>query len=242
MKQFICLVAIIAIAYGKNSVSQTTQKFSATANAKQHGTVSVEWDNGPSFRQKKTSLATVEMVDNNVLGAQLENSGDIHQSQETAKMMFELKTAITQIVGDIQRKIGDLRSEIDWVGAVKNVMLDFHTKVQMTKDAIKHKKKKLKKLLKKKRQLENLVLQLQLEEKMAEAKRDLSTLNTALRGVQEKKEGFLINHAEVNATVAAITDELKKLNGGTMPDFDKTASTDSATNTDSASASSVLPG
>lgn len=144
-------------------------------------------------------------------------SGDVIQTEQAAASLFRLKSAITQIKGDIMRKSSDLRSEADWVAAVKQIVNQFQDKVNRTKAAIVDKKTRLKTLLKKKRGLENLLLQLKLEEKLSEAKHDMSTLQTALRGVSQKKNNFNTNKIQVQQTVDQIKAELMALNGGILP-------------------------
>lgn len=223
MKFVSVIVALIVVVSAKSTIKstksaiQTTHKIESTAKAHSASKTEVEWINGPQFRStggSRATLATLEMVD----AASEAGAGDIIQTQQAERAMFMLKSAITQIKGDIMRKSSDLRSEAEWVAAVKQVMIQFETKVNKTKAAIADKKTKLKKLLKKKRQLENLLLQLKLEMKLTEARKDMSHLQTALRGVALKKDNFNTNKKQVQQTVDQIKNELKALNGGTLPE------------------------
>lgn len=208
MKTVAVLFAIACVALAKGTVTK-----SKIATSK--GKVAVEWiQNTPQFRSR-TSLATVEMVDSGA--TTYEGMGDAVQASAEEKALFKLKSAIIQIKGDIVRKVGDLRSEANWVSEVKVITTQFREKITKTKAAIQDKKILLKALLKKKRQLENLLLQLKLQAKLNEAKTDLGSLQTALRSVAEKKATFAINSQEVQKTVDEITSEIKLLNGGVMP-------------------------
>lgn len=221
MKSISVIVALIVLVSARSAITsakssvQVRSKSESFAAARAAEKTEVEWINGPQFRstgQSQTSLATMEMVDSE------SGTGDIIQTKQAEKAMFMLKSAITQIKGDIMRKSSDLRSEADWVAAVKGVMIQFELKVNKTKAAITDKKTKLKRLLKKKRQLENLLLQIKLEMKLAEARKDMSHLTTALRGVALKKSNFNTNKKQVQQTVDQIKAEIKTLNGGTLPD------------------------
>lgn len=193
-----CVLVLCAVAaFARNSVSNTV--------------TSERWITGtPRFRS--TNMETVSVDAEQTASAKF-GTGDKALDEE----LFKLSAAITQIKGDIMRKSSDVRSEADWVGQVKTITTKFRQKVEKVKTHIDIKKQSLKDLLKKKRQMENLLLQTRLEAKLSEAKEDLSSLTTALSTVAMKKDNFAKNQAEVEATVAAINAQIATLKGGAAP-------------------------
>jgi chromosome segregation ATPase len=165
----------------------------------------------------KTTLATVEMVDSTVSDQDQLAAMTASASSQEEKDLFKLKSAIIQIKGDIVRKVGDLKAEANWVEKVKVIITGIREKVTNVRAAVERKKVDLKNLLTKKRQLENLLLQLKLKAKLSEAKRDLGSLTSALSSVAEKKATFATTENEVKANVASIVNQLKILNGGVLP-------------------------
>lgn len=150
MKSISVIVALIVLVSARSAITsakssvQVRSKSESFAAARAAEKTEVEWINGPQFRstgQSQTSLATMEMVDSE------SGTGDIIQTKQAEKAMFMLKSAITQIKGDIMRKSSDLRSEADWVAAVKGVMIQFELKVNKTKAAITDKKNQIEKTL-----------------------------------------------------------------------------------------------
>lgn len=249
MRTFIIL-ALIAVGCARSTKVQTE------AHAKAAAQTEIEWINVPQFRSSSSAASStvvsqtsaseaeasaVEMVD----AYQGEDSGaasrDVHDTAEAAYEMFKLRAAIIQIKGDIMRKISDLRSSASWVAAVKIITNQFQMKVNNTRAAIHEKKHKLKKLLKKKRQLENLLLQLRLEAKLDEARTDMASLSSALHGVANKKSRFDKNRQQVQDTVQKIKQQLMILNGGSMPDITDATNT-SWTDTSSQSGSATGSG
>jgi chromosome segregation ATPase len=203
MKAVFIVLVMACAAMAKSQIEATSHSKATTAKA------DVEWVGAlPEFRSMRATTGTVEFEE--------ERSRDVVQTDEAQEAMFKLKHAIIQIKGDIARKVDDLQSEMAWVQQVKIIIVNFETKINNTKAAILTKKEKLKTLLKKKRQLENLLLQLKLQTKLMEAGKDMASLKTALRSVAEKKKDFQKNADEVHATVAAITQELMTLNGGAL--------------------------
>jgi len=109
----------------------------------------------PRFRETASmNMGTVAYEDQEIKAAASTAAGG--QQEE----LFKLKSAIIQIKGDIVRKSNDLQGEAQWVAAVKGIITGFKDKITNVKAAITTKKTTLKTLLKKKRQLENLLLQI----------------------------------------------------------------------------------
>lgn len=221
MKISFTVLVIVAVALAKSTTFSTTKVDS------QAGWVQ------PRFRAS-SGTTTVAYDDEK----EESTTRDFHDTEKEAKEMYKLRQGIIQIEGDIVRKMGDLQSSIQWDNAVKAVILDFKSKVAGVKQSIVTKKTKLKTMLKKKRQLENLLLQIELKQKLVEAKDDMANLKTALHGVSKKKSKFNSNMEEVEDVVKNLTEQLKTLNGGALPEGALgTNGTDSTSGTDSASAS-----
>ena len=77
-------------------------------------------------------------------------------------------------------------------------------------------RKEIKALYKKKKQIENLMLQRKLETKLRDASNDLSTLGTALDSVRTKEDTFQKNKNDVMETIDIIKSQLQKLKTGGM--------------------------
>lgn len=126
----------------------------------------------------------------------------------------QLDAALDQIKSDVIAKARDLREENDWVNEITKIMDAYKTKTDRVKTDIAKQTNELKELLKKRRQIENLKLQNELEKKLKDAESDLVTLQRATASVKAKEEAFNKNTADVTSTVAAIKAQLDKLKGG----------------------------
>jgi chromosome segregation ATPase len=126
----------------------------------------------------------------------------------------QLDAALDQIKSDVIAKARDLREENDWVNEITKIMDAYKTKTDRVKADIAKQTLELKELLKKRRQIENLKLQNELEKKLKDAESDLVTLQRATASVKAKELAFNKNTADVTSTVAAIKAQLEKLKGG----------------------------
>lgn len=167
--------------------------------------------------------------------ARMKTQTQLGSGDDAQKELVSLMQGIVQIKSDIIRKSGDLQSESQWVASVKQIILQFKSKVLNVRSAMDVKKTQLKTLLHKKRQLENLSLQIELNKKLDEAKTDMKDLKTALKGIDKKKTKFGANEAAVREQVEALTKQLTVLNGGELPEG-VTSGTDSSSASSSGSA------
>jgi len=145
--------------------------------------------------------------------AQLTLTNNLEGVQVDAAQNAQLLLGLEQIKQDIIIKSRDLREEITWVDEVGTIIAEYNAKLVRVKADIAKNRIEIKEMLKKRRQIENLKLQKQLESKLKDANGDLDTLDSALNSVQSKSDAFKQNKGDVEATVKALTAQLAILKG-----------------------------
>jgi len=149
-----------------------------------------------------------------------------------------LANALSQLNIDISGASQTVISEDRWIQDVQKVMDQYTKKITNVKADIDSQRANIKKMLKTKRKVENLILQKQLEDKLSEASNDLSTLNSALSQVKTKEQSFTRSSGDVQSTIDSIKSQLSKLQGKPASAADGTSSTESS---DTASSSTEAP-
>lgn len=132
---------------------------------------------------------------------------------EKNSMQANLEIALEEIKHDIVVKSKQVMEEKAWVSQVREIMQQYELKVQRVEQNINTLRTEVKTLYKKKRQIENLMLQEKLDAKLNDAKADLRTLDNALMHVKNKERSFEKNKQDVATTVSAIKEQLNKLRG-----------------------------
>jgi len=89
----------------------------------------------------------------------------------------------------------------------------YEAKISRVKADIEKTKLEVKVLFKKKKQIENLKIQRQLEKKLKDARADLTTLKSALKHVRSKVTEFAKTKHEIKKTILSIHTQLAKLKG-----------------------------
>jgi len=129
----------------------------------------------------------------------------------------KLEIAIAAIKQDIMVRNRQLQEEKAWVKEVHKITEQYNKKVHRVEADIVKVRNEVKELFKKKKQVENLKIQRQLEAKLKDATSDLSTLQQALHHVVSKSEEFKKTKDEIKKTIYGIHAQLAKLKGEKVP-------------------------
>lgn len=125
----------------------------------------------------------------------------------------KLDVALAAIKQDIMVRNRQLEEEKKWVSEVRKVIEQYNKKVNRVTTDIKKTRSEVKALFKKKKQIENLKIQRQLEAKLKDATSDLATLQQALHHVKSKASEFDKTKQEIKKTIYNIHTQLAKLKG-----------------------------
>lgn len=125
----------------------------------------------------------------------------------------KLDVALAAIKQDIMVRNRQLEEEKNWVAEVRKITEQYNKKVHRVEADIVKVRNEVKELFKKKKQVENLKIQRQLEAKLKDATSDLSTLQQALHHVKSKSQEFEKTKNEIKKTIYGIHTQLAKLKG-----------------------------
>jgi len=125
----------------------------------------------------------------------------------------KLEIALAAIKQDIMVRNRQLEEEKNWVAEVRKITEQYNKKVHRVEADIVKVRNEVKELFKKKKQVENLKIQRQLEAKLKDATADLSTLQQALHHVVSKSQEFEKTKQEIKKTIYGIHTQLAKLKG-----------------------------
>jgi len=133
----------------------------------------------------------------------------------------KLDVALAAIKQDIIIRSRQLQEEQAWVGEVNKITARYNRKVKRVELDIKKTRQDVKSLFRKKKQIENLKIQRQLESKLKDAQTDLATLSQALAHVNSKRKEFDSTKNEIKKTIIGIHGQLAKLRGDKKPKLKK---------------------
>jgi len=125
----------------------------------------------------------------------------------------KLDVALAAIKQDIMVRNRQLEEEKAWVKEVHKITEQYNKKVHRVEADIVQVRNQVKELFKKKKQVENLKIQRQLESKLKDATADLATLQQALHHVKSKSQEFEKTKNEIKQTIYGIHTQLAKLKG-----------------------------
>jgi len=134
-------------------------------------------------------------------------------TKASAKKNDKLSVALAAIKQDILVRNRQINDEKAWVAQVRKVVEQYNKKVKRVLSDIEKTKGEVKVLFKKKKQIENLKIQRQLEKKLKDATSDLTTLKSALNHVRSKASEFSKTKNEIKKTIISIHTQLAKLKG-----------------------------
>jgi hypothetical protein len=130
-----------------------------------------------------------------------------------AAKMKALHEALQSVKDQIVAKASQIKSEKKWVKEVTKIIETYVVKTRRVNMNIRQLQKQVKELFRKKKQIDNLIVQRKLEKKLKVANKDLTTLQSALHNVKKKHDAFMKSKRDVTVTIGAIESELGKLKG-----------------------------
>jgi len=130
--------------------------------------------------------------------------------------MGKLNLALEAVKEDILATNKQITDERKWVIAVAKIIASYNSKMKRVEAHIIALRKEMKKLYRKKKQIENLKLQKALEAKLKEARDELATLTHSLKHVESKKGELNKSGRDLKETIAGIQAQLAKLRGQQM--------------------------
>jgi len=130
--------------------------------------------------------------------------------------MGKLNLALEAVKEDILATNKQITDERKWVIAVAKIIASYNDKMKRVEAHIIALRKEMKKLYRKKKQIENLKLQKALEAKLKEARDELATLTSSLTHVQKKQGELNKSGRDLKETIAGIQAQLAKLRGQQM--------------------------
>lgn len=157
-------------------------------------------------------------------GAEEEESSEDNESELIRNMHLvatdsdadkdkELSEALQSVKDQIVHKANQIKSEKKWVHEVTKIIEAYVRKTRRVNANIRSLQKNVKTLFRKKKQIENMILQRKLEAKLRLATVDLATLQAAISGVKHKENAFAKGKKDIKATIGALEAELAKLRG-----------------------------
>lgn len=148
---------------------------------------------------------------------QANSQEDTLESIKDKEGMEQLQEAWKEIKVDIVAKSHQAQDEKKWVDQVKDIIDTYKGKMDRVVGNVGQLRKSIRDLYVKKRQIENLMLQKKLENKLQDASSDLGTLTKALAHVAGKADTFKANKKNVEDSIASIKMQLSKLRGEDEP-------------------------
>jgi len=124
-----------------------------------------------------------------------------------------LDSALDAVKEDIVSKVHQVDEEKQWVASVKKIIEHYQKKIGRVEKNIVQLRDDVKRLYKKKKQIENLKLQEALKTKLNDATQDLNTLQAALKHVKAKADEFSKTRDEIQGTINNINNQLGRLRG-----------------------------
>jgi len=127
----------------------------------------------------------------------------------------KLELALGAIKEDIMKKSRQVGEEMTWIDEVDKITTAYKEKSKRVSANVEVVRGEVKDLYKKKKQIENLILQKELQAKLGDANEDLGTLEKALGHVKTKEEEFVKTKTNIQDTISGISKQLEKLEGKT---------------------------
>lgn len=124
-----------------------------------------------------------------------------------------LEAALGALKEDIMRKVAQVQEETKWVEEVRKVLDTYEVKTRRVESNIHRVREEVRTLYRKKKQVENLKLQKQLELKLKDAKGDLQTLEQALSQIRGKADEFDQKKSSVLGEISSLQAQMAKLQG-----------------------------
>lgn len=152
------------------------------------------------------------------------NAGNMVTAMTTAEVQGEeddgekdpLDAPLEEIKHDIIAKSKQIKEELEWIKQVEDVIKKYTMKIENVQANVGNLRQEVKTLLKKKRQIQNLKLQKQLQSKLEDANADMGTISTALNHVRSKENNFQRTKKNLGETIGGLKKALAALKGQTL--------------------------
>jgi len=150
----------------------------------------------------------------------------------------ELAEALQTVKDQIVAKANEIKAEKKWVREVTKIIEAYVKKTRRVNGNIRQLQKDVKTLFRKKKQIENMMVQRKLEKKLKVAVADMTTINLALKNVKVKENAFNKSKDSIKATIASMKTALKKLRGTAKKGSESSSGSSSGSEESSSSSSS----
>jgi len=127
----------------------------------------------------------------------------------------KLYEALQEIKNQIVYKANSIRDEKKWVDSLAIVLGAYYKKVRRVNEHVKKLVREALILFKKKKQIENMIIQRKLEKQLKLTRMDLEVIHAALQNVMQKDVTFTQNTKDVKSTIGLMEDTLKQIRSGT---------------------------
>jgi len=126
---------------------------------------------------------------------------------------LKLNDALEGVKQDIVSTSQQIQTERDWVLNVQKFVSDYEDKITRTQDHVVILRNDMTKLLQKKKQIENLKLQRQLEAKLTDAQAEMDKLQNSYTHIKQKQGQLHQSHQDLSSTIATIKAQIAELQG-----------------------------
>jgi valyl-tRNA synthetase len=150
----------------------------------------------------------------------------------------ELAEALQTVKDQIVTKANEIKAEKKWVREVTKIIEAYVKKTRRVNGNIRKLQNEVKVLFRKKKQIENMIVQRKLEKKLKVALTDLNTINLALKNVKIKESAFNKSKKSIKETINAMQTALKKLRGQYHGSENSNSNSSSSDNSEESSSSS----
>jgi chromosome segregation ATPase len=190
-------------------------------------------DSMPKIRAEPV-LAREQAPRQNNAAAEDAASDQGNADEETKKM----NDALDGLNEDLTTKTGQIKDAESWSKELTS-MIDVYTKkLETVRTNVATAKEDVKTMFKKKKQIENLKIQKNLEAKLGDANSELTELTDAILNVKDKETEFDKSKKSIADTIADLQGQITKLKGGEGEADQAASSSSSTTDTSAAPATS----
>jgi chromosome segregation ATPase len=125
----------------------------------------------------------------------------------------ELAEALQTVKDQIVAKANEIKAEKKWVREVTKIIEAYVKKVRRVNANVRRLQQDVKQLFRKKKQIENMIVQRKLEKKLKIAVEDMKTINLAIKNVKIKETAFNKSKTSIQSTISTMKQALSKLRG-----------------------------
>jgi len=150
----------------------------------------------------------------------------------------DLADSLQNVKDGIVFKANEVKSQKRWTKQVTEIIESYVKKARKVNSHIRDMQQNVRVLFRKKKQIENMIVQRKLEKKLKIANMDLQTIQAALTNTKKKEGAFTKSKGDIKSTIGAMESELQKLRGGAGESSSSGESSDSGSSSSSSGSSS----